>query len=218
MKNHKNNGLPALSEGQDQDSHTSSDRVDMGMFDTANRWQHLREHHLAVGQSFRHAVIAGIEIVQLKLVLPHGKFAQAAKHELENIAPRTLSRYRLIGEWYLSATHGRVLTVAELREQNAAPLEDLCSDESVASYLESSAVRNADDLKLHAMQKVPALAKPASVPKKNRVENIMQKVRRSWSRMNPEQKMEFLQRVEDLQTVPSKAGSSDQAHPDVQDS
>lgn len=218
MKNHKNNGLPSASDGQDHNPHEGSDRVDMRMFDTANRWQNLREHHLAAGQSFRHAVIAGIEIVQLKLALPHGKFAQAAKHELENIAPRTLSRYRLIGEWYLSATHGRVLTVAELREQDAAPLEDLCSDETVTSYLEASAIRNADDLKLHAVQKVPALAKPASPPKKNRVENIMQKVRRSWSRMTSEQKLEFIQRVEELRTQPAKAASLDQATPEVQGS
>jgi len=199
---------PSAPDGQRKT--TAEDSSESLMPDLPIHWARLKEHHQAAGQAFLHSVVAGIEMVQLKLAIRQRDFAKQAKQHLENITPRTLSRYRQIGEWYLTAAHGSVATVAALREQDAAPLAELCSDEEVADYLSASTLSNANELRRHAITKVPALLIPASAPRTSRVDNIMEKVRRAWSRMTSVQREEFLGCIEELRTkalkvIPSEA-------------
>ena len=143
------------------------------MPDLPVHWARLKEHQQAAGQAFLHSVVAGIEMVRLKLAIRQRDFAKQAQQHLENITPRTLSRYRQIGEWYLTAAHRSVATVAALRKQDAAPTTEFCSDEEVAEYLGAAGLRNADELRQHAIKEVPELLVPASAPRTSRVDNIM---------------------------------------------
>jgi hypothetical protein len=168
------------------------------------RWERLKKHHEAAGQAFLHSVIAGLEIVRLKLVVHHGAFCKQALEHVPGIAPRTIRRYRQLGEWYLSAAHERVVTVAELREAESEPQDHLCTDEAVAEYLEAAKIHNADELHDNAVEKVPDLAEPRSNRNGSRVENIMGKIKRAWSRMTGEQRTEFIQCFDAFRAKPPK--------------
>jgi hypothetical protein len=167
-------------------------------------WERLNHHHQAAGDAFLHTVICGVEIVKLKLAIRHGSFAEEVQKHVQKIAPRTIRRYRQIGEWYLSAAHQRVMTVMALRENDAEPQDNECSDEAVTNYLETTQVKNADELQQHALEKVPDLAKPRAKSKGSRAENLMQKVKRYWSRMSSEQKIDFVKRFEEFRSQASK--------------
>lgn len=175
--------------------------------DLAARWERLHQHHSEVGKAFHHMVIAGIEIVSLRLSMPHGSFAKEAQERIPSLAQRTIRRYRQVGEWFLSATHGRVVTVARLRDEDQRPQDALCSDEAVTEYLQRSQIQNAEDLEKHAREKVPALFEKTNRAKGCRVDNLMEKVARAWSRMPEEQKTEFVQRFEEFRLKPKKEKS-----------
>lgn len=167
-------------------------------------WERLNQHHQAVGEAFLHTVICGVEIVRLKRLIRHGGFSIQAKKHVPTLAPRTIRRYRQIGEWYLSASHGRVVTVSILREDDSEPEGDLCRDEAIAEYLHTSQIQNADQLQEKAFEQVPELKEPRGASKGSRVENLMQKVRRAWSRMSPDQKSEFVRCFEEFRSKPAK--------------
>jgi hypothetical protein len=166
------------------------------------RWERLNQHHVAAGQSFIHNVLAGIEVVRLKLALPHGKFSKAVAEKAGDISPRTVRHYRQIGERYLSAVHSGVMTVRNMRKSKTMPEEELCAGEYAENFLTEKQIRSDDDLKQFAEKIVTDLAKRASAPGTSRVENIFRKVRRSWSRMTKEQKEEFGKRFDDLRIRP----------------
>lgn len=174
-----------------------------------NRWKRLNQHHQAAGQAFLHTVIAGIEVVQLKLLLPHGSFAKLAQEQIPGLAGRTVRRYRQIAEWYLSAAHGRVATVSQMHEDGTSPQEEICTDEFVSALLNRAHIWNADDLRAHALEKVPDLAAPNKRKRSSRVDNLMQKVRRAWSHMSDEQKAEFVRRFNEYRVRPAKDEGAD---------
>lgn len=175
------------------------------MFEVANRWERFKEHHNAVGQAFIHSVMAGIEIVHLKLALPHGSFTNQAKANMPSIAARTLRRYREIGEWYLTAAHQRVVTVAKLGESGAeVPQPELCLEEFVRDYISANSITCAEDLKSHAFEKVPEMEKVGGASRRNQVENLMGKIRRAFARMSPLQRELLWQRFNELQNPGTK--------------
>jgi hypothetical protein len=166
-------------------------------------WDRFKQNHEAASQAFSHTVINGIEIVRLKLLLPHRQFSRQAREQIPDIGLRTIRRYRQIGEWYLSAAHGDVLTVRKLREQEAQPQPELCSETAVAAYLEASDLDTAEDLQRHAQEKVAALKSLSGTPR-NRVKNLLKTVRRCWSRMSASQKEDFATAFEELKNRPAR--------------
>lgn len=171
-------------------------------------WDRVKRHHQAAGQAFIHTVLNGVEIVRLKLMLPHRQFSNQAKQQIPEIGLRTIRRYRQIGEWYLSAAHGDVCTVRQLREKKAQPQPELCDEQAVQDYLEEYELDTAEQLQRHALDKVEALTLPGGTPR-SRVKNLMKAVRRCWSRMSAAQREEIMLNFEELKNRPARASSTE---------
>lgn len=211
-KNTPNGALESEHNNRDLEREHSPTQLDAVPAEIGDRWERLKSNYLAAGQAFLHSVIVGLEIVRLKLSNKHGVFGEEIKKHIPDIAQRTIRRYRQIGEWYLSGAHSRIVTVAELKKNKSEPVEQLCTDEAVDGYLKSANIRNADDLRENAIARVPDLAKPRTSTKGSRVQNLMAKFRRAWSRMNDEQKVEFVRCFDEFRSKPPKVKSASAVH------
>lgn len=191
--------------GSGENSETETNEAD-GEFEA--HWARLKKFHEAAGEGFVNSVLAGIEVVRLKLDLPHGKFAKAAAEMAGDISPRTVTHYRQLGERYLSAAHGCVMTVRQLRKNKERPQDELCSEERASRFLAEHKIRSADDLKTVAEKDVPDLTKRRNTPSASRVDNIFRKLRRAWSRMNDQQREEFNSRFNELRRKPATSAET----------
>ena len=156
-------------------------------------WERVRTHHKAAGKAFVDMISASVEIVLLKLLIEHGQFTRQAQEKAPELSIRSIRDYRQFGERYLSAAHGRVMTVRVLRAAKQRPQEELCSQDAIAGYLQEKKLICGSDLKKHAEELVPDLVKSSRGTKRgsSRVKNIFHKVKRAWSGMTSAQRAEF---------------------------
>jgi hypothetical protein len=134
--------------------------------DTGDLWRRFAMRHRmaskASGNAFANLVLAGVQVVLLKAVTPHGEFRVKVAQKVRGIAPRTITRYRQVGEQLLSAVDQKRVSVPKLQAGEQEIDAAHCAEEFILSYLRQNQLNTIQDLAKHAKSRVPELAKPSA--------------------------------------------------------
>jgi hypothetical protein len=133
---------------------------------TDDNWKRLAKYHRmaskASGNAFVNLVLAGVQVVLLKAVTHHGEFRAKVAQKVRGIAPRTITRYRQVGEQLLSAVDQKRVSVPKLQAGEQEIDAAHCTEEFILSYLLQNQLNTIQDLAKHAKSRVPELAKPSA--------------------------------------------------------
>jgi hypothetical protein len=157
-----------------------------------------RHHHLAMkatDEAFAHTVMAGVEVVLLKAETSHGVFTKRVRTAFLGIGIRSISRYRQVGEQYLTAAHGETIRASELRKKPALVKLEHCAEDHVSAYLQKHKLTTKAQLQAHASTTLPQTGNPSAPATLSLPNKFLLLANRELTKMNQSQREEVWQKL-----------------------
>jgi hypothetical protein len=173
--------------------------------DIKARWKRFQKHHrlasAASGNAFTHLVFAGVEVVLLKAATQHGEFWAQVAAKVKGIATRTITRYRRVGEQFLSAVHQEPVSARKLHAHEQSIHLAYCTDEFILSYLRQHSLNTTEDLAKHAKSKLPQPAAASTKVAQAPALKVRYKVERVLKRMSQAERNQVWQELDLLRAT-----------------